>query len=204
MAPLAKHKQALFTAAVLLLLAMAPAPAAALVPYGGATGLWDLMLDADPFRVLEHSTPQLAAPRSPPSLALARCDWKETPEAHVISVDVPGVRRGDMKVEVEENRVLRISGERRPEPEEKREEGGERWHRAERAAGRFWRRFRLPAGADMDSVAARLEDGVLTVTVPKVAGHRGKEPRVISIAGEEGDAAVGGKASEVEATKAEV
>lgn len=56
----------------------------------------------------------------------------------------------------------------------------------------------MPDGADVERVAARLEAGVLTVTVPKVAGHRGREPRVISIAGgaDEGGAVV--KASKAE------
>jgi HSP20 family protein len=179
------------------------APVAALVPYGRTGGgLFDLMLLDDPFRVLEQSPlASSSVPRASldsASVALARCDWKETPEAHVITVDVPGVRREDVKVEVEENsRVLRVSGERRADEEKE----GERWHRAERAAGRFWRRFRMPAGADVDRVSARLEDGVLTVTVPKVAGHRGWEPRVISIAG--GDVA-GAEAAEVKASKAEM
>ncbi|KAF8730766.1 hypothetical protein HU200_016629 [Digitaria exilis] len=179
-------------------------PAAALVPYGRGL-MWDLL--DDPFRVLEQSP--FSSP-SPPArvtaggeagVALARCDWKETPEAHIISVDVPGVRREDVKVEVEENsRVLRVSGERRPDGEEK---DGERWHRAERVAGRFWRRFRMPAGADVERVTAKLETGVLTVTVPKVAGHRGREPRVISIAGGEEDGGAE-KAAEVMASKAEM
>ncbi|XP_066337752.1 21.9 kDa heat shock protein-like [Miscanthus floridulus] len=178
-------------------MAFLAAPVVALVPYGRAGGgLFDLMLLDDPFRVLEQSP--LAASSVPrasldsASVALARCDWKETPEAHVILVDVPGVRREDVKVEVEENsRVLRVSGERRADEEKE----------GERAVGRFWRRFRMPTGADVDSVSARLEDGVLTVTVPKVAGHRGREPRVISIAG--GDVA-GAEAEEVKASKAEM
>lgn len=196
-------------AAVTALLVQAT-PAAALVPYGHGL-MWDLL--DDPFRVLEQSpfsTPATSPPRvvvpgssepaMPAGVALARCDWKETPDAHVIAVDVPGVRREDVKVEVEENsRVLRVSGERRAG------EGkdGERWHRAERAAGRFWRRFRMPAGADVDRVSAMLENGVLIVTVPKVDGHRGREPRVISIAGGE---EVGGpeEAAEVKASKAEM
>lgn len=106
-------------AAVMALLAHA-APAAALVPYGRGLA-WD-MLD-DPFRVLEQS-PFSAAPSrvsggaERAGVALARCDWKETPDAHVISVDVPGVRREDVRVEVEESgRVLRVSGERRAEEE---------------------------------------------------------------------------------------
>ncbi|CAO2143758.1 unnamed protein product [Urochloa humidicola] len=182
-------------------------PAAALVPYPYGHGLaWDLL--DDPFHVLEHSPFSSPATTAPPrqvastggglaGVALARCDWKETPDAHVIAVDVPGVRREDVKVEVDEGtRVLRISGERRAEEEK----DGERWHRAERAAGRFWRRFRMPAGADVGRVSARMEEGVLTVTVPKVAGHRGREPRVVAIDGTEEGAA----AAEVKASKAEM
>ncbi|WVZ53401.1 hypothetical protein U9M48_004347 [Paspalum notatum var. saurae] len=184
-------------------------PAAALVPYGRAgDGLWDLLLLDDPFRMLEQSPAPTSVARASaagPAVALARCDWKETPEAHVITVDVPGVRREDVRVEVEENsRVVRVSGERRRDGEGKEEEG-ERWHRAERAAGRFWRRFRMPAGADVDRVSARLQDGVLTVTVPKVAGHRGREPRVISVSGSDGDGEGRAEAAaEVEASKAEM
>jgi HSP20 family protein len=174
------------------------------VPYGLSGGLWDLL--DDPFRVLEQTPLAVPRPASAtgqtggisPAVALARCDWKETPDAHVISLDVPGVRRDGVKVEVEDNRVLRVSGERKADEEKE----GERWHRAERTAGRFWRRFRMPAGADVDRVTARLEDGVLTVTVPKVAEHRRQEPRVISIAGE--DANSGGKGAEVRTSKAEM
>ncbi|CAL4988879.1 unnamed protein product [Urochloa decumbens] len=189
-------------------------PAVALVPYPYGHGLaWDLL--DDPFRMLEQS-PFLSSPATAPprqaaaggglaGVALARCDWKETPEAHVIAVDVPGVRREDVRVEVDEaTRVLRVSGERRAEEEAgKAEDGGEiRWHRAERAAGRFWRRFRMPAGADVGRVSARMENGVLTVTVPKVAGHRGREPRVVTIAG--GEDGGGAAAEEVKASKAEM
>ncbi|KAG2561068.1 21.9 kDa heat shock protein-like [Panicum virgatum] len=193
----------LASATVVVALLAQAVPAAALVPYGRGLA-WDLL--DDPFRVLEQSPfsavsaapSRVAGGAEAAGVALARCDWKETPDAHVISVDVPGVRREDVRVEVEEgSRVLRVSGERRAEEEKE----GERWHRAERAAGRFWRRFRMPAGADVDRVAARLEAGVLTVTVPKVAGHRGREPRVISIAG--GDEG-GDEATEVRASKAEM
>ncbi|KAF0895234.1 hypothetical protein E2562_008572 [Oryza meyeriana var. granulata] len=195
-------------AAMVVVVGLAPR-AAALVPYGYGGlggGLWDHLLD-DPFRVLEQS-PLGVVPRpaagvagdpavASGAVALARCDWKETPEAHVVTVDVPGVRREDVRVEVDEaSRVLRVSGERRAEEER----DGERWHRAERAAGRFWRRFRMPPGADVGRVAARLEEGVLTITVPKAPGHRGREPRVVAIdgAGDKADAEV------VETTKAEM
>ena len=74
-----------------------------------------------------------------------------------------------MKVQVEDGNVLEISGERTKEEDK----GKDRWHRVERRRGRFRRRFRLPGDADMDKVKSSLEHGVLTVTVPKMAGAVG-------------------------------
>nr|GMC65651.1 17.3 kDa class I heat shock protein-like [Ipomoea batatas] len=97
------------------------------------------------------------------SFAQASIDWKETPNAHVFKADVPGLRKEEVKVEVEDDRILQISGERRREMEEK----GDTWHRVERSSGKFVRRFRLPENAKVDQVKASMDDGVLTVTVPK-------------------------------------
>jgi HSP20 family protein len=110
----------------------------------------------------------LAAFAAPASLGLApfataSMDWKETPAAHVFMADLPGVRRDEVKVEVEEEKVLRISGQRQRAAEEK----GDRWHRVERSSERFVRTVRLPPNANTDSVHATLDNGVLTVTVPK-------------------------------------
>ncbi|ERM93964.1 hypothetical protein AMTRI_Chr05g69470 [Amborella trichopoda] len=93
----------------------------------------------------------------------ARFDWKETDDAHMFKADLPGVRKDEVKVELEDGRVLKISGERRKEVEEK----GDTWHRIERSQGRFLRRFRLPENAKVDAVKATMETGVLTVVVPK-------------------------------------
>ncbi|KAL0456692.1 UNVERIFIED_CONTAM: class I heat shock protein [Sesamum latifolium] len=87
------------------------------------------------------------------AVADARVDWKETPEAHVFMVDVPGLRKEEVKVEVEDGRVLQISGERSRELLQ--EEKNEKWHRVERSKGRFLRRFRLPENAKLGEVKAR-------------------------------------------------
>ncbi|KAJ7961333.1 Class I heat shock protein [Quillaja saponaria] len=98
------------------------------------------------------------------NFANTRIDWKETPEAHVFKADLPALKKEEVKVEVEDGRVLQISGERSVEKEDK----NDKWHRVERGSGKFLRRFRLPENAKIDEVKASLENGVLTVTVPKV------------------------------------
>lgn len=179
----------------LMIITLAPTPATALMPYT-RNPIWDLMIPPDiidPLRILEQ-TP-LSVPKDAEPFALARCDWKETPTEHVISVDVPGLRKEEVRVEVdEESRVVRISGERKAETEEKE---GERWHRAERVSAKFVRQFRLPADADLEGVKVRLENGVLVVTVPKVPEEkRRKGAKVVSIE----EAGSGGGEGAVKAT----
>ncbi|KAL7253298.1 hypothetical protein ACSBR1_007767 [Camellia fascicularis] len=78
-------------------------------------------------------------------------------------VDLPGLKKEEVKVEVEEGRVLQISRERSKEHEEK----NDKWHCIEHSSGKFLCRFRLPENAKVDRVKATMENGVLIVTVPK-------------------------------------
>ncbi|KAL8156093.1 22.0 kDa heat shock protein [Apium graveolens] len=166
----------------------------ALTPYSGKSLLDMLMLPMeDPFRILEQ-TPLTIPKGVVESVAMARADWKETSTAHMILLDIPGIKKEDVKIEVEDNRVLRISGELKAEEEIE----GEKWHRAERTSGKFWRQFRLPGNANLDKVSANLEHGVLKVVVPKLAEEKKKEPRVISIAEEAGSSGESIKTSKAE------
>ncbi|XP_078430749.1 16.9 kDa class I heat shock protein 1-like [Wolffia australiana] len=115
------------------------------------------------------------------TLAIARTfvDWQETPAAHIFHADLPGVKREELNVHVEDGNILQISGERTKEEEE----STDTWHRAERRRGSFLRRFRLPQDADMDAVRCELAHGVLTVTVPKrEAGGPVRSIRAVDIA----------------------
>ncbi|RYR46271.1 hypothetical protein Ahy_A07g032010 isoform B [Arachis hypogaea] len=128
----------------------------------------------DPFSLDVWDPFQDTSAREASAIASTRVDWKETPEAHVFNVDLPGLKKEEVKVEVEDGRVLQISGERSREQEQK----DDRWHRVERSTGKFMRRFRLPENANMDEIRAAMENGVLTITVPKVEE---KKPEIKSI-----------------------
>ncbi|XP_020207074.1 16.9 kDa class I heat shock protein 2 [Cajanus cajan] len=94
-------------------------------------------------------------------------DWKETRDTHVFEIDLPGLTKEEVKLEVKQNRVLCIKTERRGKEEEEEEEKNVMWHCRERSNGMFSREFRLPENCNVDEVKASMCDGVLTITVPK-------------------------------------
>uniref|UniRef100_A0ACD5TQZ5 Uncharacterized protein n=1 Tax=Avena sativa TaxID=4498 RepID=A0ACD5TQZ5_AVESA len=143
--------------------------------FGPFADLW-----VDPFNAFRSIIVPAAASSDSDTAAFvnARMDWKETPEAHVFKADLPGVKKEEVKVEVEDGNTLVVSGERSREKEDK----NDKWHRVERSCGKFVRRFRLPENAKVEEVKAGLENGVLTVTVPKVEVRK-PEARAIEISG---------------------
>ncbi|KAG6404391.1 hypothetical protein SASPL_136637 [Salvia splendens] len=80
----------------------------------------------------------------------ANVDWKETAKGHVLKVDVPGFKKEEVKVEVEDGGILQISGDRSKEQEQEQEQKNDKWHRVERSSGKFLRRFRLPENAKLE------------------------------------------------------
>nr|CAM96562.1 15.7 kDa heat-shock protein [Triticum monococcum] len=91
-------------------------------------------------------------------------------------VDMPGLGSGDIKVQVEDERVLVISGERRREEKE-----DAKYLRMERRMGKLMRKFVLPENADMEKISAACRDGVLTVTVEKLPPPEPKKPKTIQV-----------------------
>jgi HSP20 family protein len=95
---------------------------------------------------------------------------KELPDKFVLRVDLPGIRKEDIKLEVSDN-ILTISGERKEEKEEKEAQ----YYRREIVYGSFHRSIQLPPSVDPEKITAKLENGVLTVEIPKTEKAKAKE-----------------------------
>lgn len=102
------------------------------------------------------------------------CDVQETDSHYLMSFDVPGVSKDDIKIELLDNR-LTVSGERKYESENDRERGH---HVRERYYGSFQRSFTLPTTVDEAKVEANFKDGVLEIAVPKAEAAKSREIRI--------------------------
>lgn len=93
----------------------------------------------------------------------------------VVRADLPGLKRDDVSIEVEDG-VLTLSGERRQESREEREG----FYRSERSYGSFYRSIPLPEGINEDAISATFGDGVLEVRVP-VPAQKQRRGRKVEI-----------------------
>jgi HSP20 family protein len=100
-------------------------------------------------------------------------DILEDDQNIVVQAELPGVTENDVEIRLENN-VLTISGERRLEHEDRKQNV----HRIERGYGRFTRSFTLPAVVDPEKVQANFDNGLLTITVPR---REEAKPRQIKI-----------------------
>jgi HSP20 family protein len=89
-------------------------------------------------------------------------DIAESDQAVTVKVELPGMKPDDIDVSVQGD-LLTLSGEKREESEDKRED----YYHVERRYGSFRRAIPLPASVDPDKIEARHRDGVLTITLPK-------------------------------------
>lgn len=95
-------------------------------------------------------------------LGLPPADMKETAEAHVLAVELPGLRREDVELAIEGDSLV-ITGHKTEEADD----GASTYRVSERRYGRFERLFPLPPDVDRSRIAAQFRDGVLKITLPK-------------------------------------
>lgn len=110
--------------------------------------------------------------------AVAAPDWvpvvdiAENDHGYLLKIEIPGVREEDVSVKLD-NRMLTVSGERKPEVAD-----GVRYLRMERASGTFARAFQLAENVNPEDMEARFRNGVLEIHVGK---SEVSKPRVIQV-----------------------
>ena len=115
----------------------------------------------DPIRDLLAIQQRLDRFAPAPSGWIPPIDVHETADEYVITAELPGLGRDDVRIQVRDGR-LHIEGQRR-----ERDLPCEQYHRIERGHGSFSRTFDLPLPVQAEQVSADLRDGVLTIVCPK-------------------------------------
>ncbi|XP_027077852.1 15.7 kDa heat shock protein, peroxisomal-like [Coffea eugenioides] len=142
-----------------------------------------MALFGDPFRRFFWSPTIYRT--SPGSSALL--DWIESPDAHIFKINVPGFSKDEIKVQVEEGNVLVIKAEAKEEGGGQGKEKDVVWHVAERGGGitgkaaGFSREIELPEDVKADQIRASVENGVLTVVVPKDTTPKSSKVRNVNV-----------------------
>lgn len=98
------------------------------------------------------------------------CDVKENESSYSFHIDLPGLKKEDIQIDLADNR-LTISGERKTETTSENEKG----HIIERVFGKFQRSFDLPKNIDSENVIAKYENGVLNLEIPKSQETKNKK-----------------------------
>ncbi|MFO7787265.1 MAG: Hsp20/alpha crystallin family protein [Halospina sp.] len=100
-------------------------------------------------------------------------DIKESEDNYTLHVDMPGVEKDDVKVEVDGDALI-IRGEKQQE----RDDSDDNYHFVERRYGAFQRILDLPADAKADDLKAKFRNGVLTITIGRDAEQSGGTRRI--------------------------
>lgn len=130
---------------------------------------WPSLLDPlyDPLRTFGHKVADWLKPASAAS---------SDDRAYNISIELPGVSEDDVDLSINDSTLI-VRGEKKTESEKK----GVTWYFSERHYGAFSRTFQLPEDADRDKTSATMKDGVLKITVPRLAPEEKDKTQKISI-----------------------
>jgi len=97
-------------------------------------------------------------------------DVHETADQIKIHMDLPGLNKENLDIQLTDNNTLTVRGERKFEEVEKA-----KYHRVERFYGAFTRSFVLPSNVESDKIAATFKDGVLEIVLPKVESAKARK-----------------------------
>lgn len=100
-------------------------------------------------------------------------DVEETEQEFLISAEIPGIKKDDIKITFENN-YLTISGEKKAKKEVKEEN----YHHSERSYGKFSRTIAIPSGVMLDKIEAEYDQGVLNIKIPKSEEAKPKQIEV--------------------------
>ncbi len=127
-------------------------------------------------KLFEYAMANLSVDLNAPSPWVPPCDIYETAASFTMKVEAPGLDLADIVLEINDN-VVTVVGARKRE----RKISDENYLRIERNYGRFMRRFILPCMVDENSVSVTLNDGLLTVRMPKKENHGKAAPVEIKV-----------------------
>ena len=115
----------------------------------------------DPFRMLDEMERSFFGGNNHPATSMFRTDVIDTGDAFVLDAELPGFKKEDIKIDVE-NDCLTISAERKVDEEEKQKN----FIKRERFYGSFSRSFDV-SGVNIEGIEAAYTDGILKLTMPK-------------------------------------
>ncbi len=133
----------------------------------------------NPFAELDRMQRELNGFFKPAANLDQMSDWTPTIDIFgdenetTLIAELPGMDRDDIQINIERE-MLTITGERKMP----REPNNDHYNRVENSYGKFYRSFRLPETFDLEKVQAKMEKGVLTITLPK---REEAKPRQIAV-----------------------
>lgn len=104
-----------------------------------------------------------------------RVDISEDEKNVFIHVELPGIRKEDVKVTINDEKILSIKGEKKKEETVEDKSDDRSYIRVERSFGSFTRSFVLPENIKEDSIQAKFDNGVLNLTLDKIEPKKPKE-----------------------------
>ena len=135
--------------------------------------LQDLMVLQDRMnRLFEDATQRRSQADAGSGDEFERADWTpasdiyETASDYLIAIDLPGIERAGLEIDIDDNRLV-VKGVRAISESKQ--------HRSERPRGKFLRSFSVPASVEQGKIAAEYKDGVLRVRLPKRSEQKAKK-----------------------------